>query len=100
LASAHWRGDFALYDCFRPYTMVGAGDFRMLVYMLPRAVLGLEPEQGARMTATRIRGVAWAVAPFLERLAHLAIQGAGHPTRRLWAWPISPRSAKLRGISR
>jgi AraC-like DNA-binding protein len=71
-------GDFALYDCTRPYTIEGAGDFRMLVCMLPRTVLGLEPVRVGRMTATRIRGdvgIAWAVAPFLERLADLAIRG-------------------------
>jgi AraC-like DNA-binding protein len=71
-------GDFALYDCSRPYTIEGTGEFRMLVCMLPRAVLGLEPVRVARMTATRIRGdggIAWAVAPFLERLADLAIRG-------------------------
>ena len=71
-------GDFALYDCSRPYTIEGVGNFRMLVCMLPRAVLGLEPTRVGRMTATRISGdggIAWAVAPFLERLADLAIRG-------------------------
>ena len=71
-------GDFALYDCTRPYTIEGARGFRMLVCMLPRAALGLEPERVARMTATPIRGddgIAWALAPFLERLADLAIRG-------------------------
>ena len=70
-------GDFALYDCSRPYTIEGAGNFRMLVCMLPRAVLGVEPARIGRMTATRIGGeggIAWAVAPFLERLADLAIR--------------------------
>lgn len=71
------RGDFALYDCTRPYTIVGGDDFRMLVCMLPRDVLGLFPERVARMTATRIagdEGIAWALAPFLERLADLVIR--------------------------
>jgi AraC-like DNA-binding protein len=71
-------GDFALYDCSRPYTLEGTGDFRMIVCMLPRASLGIEPARVGRMTATRIRGdggIAWAVAPFLERLAGLAIRG-------------------------
>ena len=70
-------GDFALYDCSRPYRIEGTEGFRMLVCVLPRAVLGLEPERVARMTATRISsddGIAWAVAPFLERLADLAIR--------------------------
>jgi AraC-like DNA-binding protein len=70
--------DFALYDCSRPYTIEGAEGFRMLVCVLPRAVLGLEPARVGRMTATRIRGdrgIAWAVAPFLERLTELAIRG-------------------------
>jgi AraC-like DNA-binding protein len=71
-------GDIALYDCSRPYTIEGAEGFRMLVCMLPRGVIGLEPERVARMTATRIGGkdgIAWAMAPFLERLADLAIRG-------------------------
>jgi AraC-like DNA-binding protein len=71
-------GDFALYDCSRPYTLEGTGDFRMLVCMLPRASFGIEPGRVGRMTATRIRGdcgIGWAVAPFLERLASLAIRG-------------------------
>ncbi len=71
-------GDFALYDCSRPYTIKGAGDFRMLVCMLPRTILGLEPARVGRMTATRIPGdggIAWAIAPFLQRLADLAIRG-------------------------
>jgi AraC-like DNA-binding protein len=70
-------GDFALYDCSRPYTIEGVDGFRMLVCMLPRAVLGLAPERVGRITATRIRGndgLAWAFAPFLERLADLAIR--------------------------
>jgi AraC-like DNA-binding protein len=70
-------GDFALYDCSRPYTIESRAGFRMLVCMLPRTVLGLEPERVARMTATRIAGddgIAWALAPFLERLADLAIR--------------------------
>ena len=71
-------GDFAIYDCTRPYTIEGAEGFRMLVCMLPRESLCLAPERVARMTATRIRGdsgIAWALAPFMERLADLAIRG-------------------------
>ena len=70
-------GDFSIYDCSRPYTIVGGDHFRMLICMLPRTVLGLAPEQVARVTATRIAGgdgLGWAMAPFLKRLADLAIR--------------------------
>ena len=70
-------GDFALYDCARPYTIVGVTGFRMIVCVLPHAVLGLEPERVARLTATRIPGgdgIGWVLAPFLERVANLAIR--------------------------
>jgi AraC-like DNA-binding protein len=72
-------GDFALYDCSRPYTIVGAEGFRMVVCMLPHGYLGLAPERVARITATRIRGdegLGWALAPFLERLVDLTVRGS------------------------
>jgi AraC-like DNA-binding protein len=77
-ASALRPGDFALYDCSRPYAIKAGEGFRLLVCMVPRAFISLEPQRVARMTATRIgadEGIAWAVAPFLERLADLAIRG-------------------------
>lgn len=70
-------GDFAIYDCSRPYTLVGGDPFRMLVCMLPRDVIGLPVERMARITATRIAGrdgLGWAMAPFLKRLADLAVR--------------------------
>jgi len=70
-------GDFAIYDCSRPYTIVGGDPFRMLICMLPRDVIGLAPERMARITATRIAGrdgLGWAMAPFLKRLADLAVR--------------------------
>jgi AraC-like DNA-binding protein len=70
-------GDLALYDCSRPYTIEAGEGFQMLVFMLPRTSVGLTPDRVARMTATRISGdsgVGWAVSPFLERLADLAIR--------------------------
>ena len=51
-------GDFAIYDCSRPYTIVGNDPFRMLVCALPhdiiidRCYLRGDPRRGAR------RGVA------------------------------------------
>jgi AraC-like DNA-binding protein len=70
-------GDFAIYDCSRPYTIVGGDPFRMLICMLPHDVIGLAPERMARLTATRIAGrdgLGWAMAPFLKRLADLAVR--------------------------
>jgi AraC-like DNA-binding protein len=70
-------GDFAIYDCSRPYTLVAKDPFRMLVCVLPRDIIGLSPERIAEITATRIPGdggIAWAMAPFLKRLADLAIR--------------------------
>jgi AraC-like DNA-binding protein len=70
-------GDFAIYDCTRPYTLVANDPFRMLVCVLPRDIVGLSPERIAQATATRISGsggIAWAMAPFLKRLADLAIR--------------------------
>jgi AraC-like DNA-binding protein len=70
-------GDFAIYDCTRPYTLVANNPFRMLVCVLPRDIIGLSPERIAAATATRIPGnggIAWAMAPFLKRLADLAIR--------------------------
>jgi AraC-like DNA-binding protein len=70
-------GDFAIYDCSRPYTIVGGDPFRMLICMLPHDVVGLAPERIAKVTATRVAGrdgLGWAMAPFLKRLADLAVR--------------------------
>ena len=70
-------GDFAIYDCSRPYTFVSNDLFRMLVCVLPRDIIGMSPERVSAITATRIpsgSGIAWAMAPFLKRLADLAIR--------------------------
>lgn len=70
-------GDFAVYDCSRPYTLVTNDPFRMLVCVLPRDIIGLSPERVAEITATRIpgdSGIAWALAPFIKRLGDLAIR--------------------------
>jgi AraC-like DNA-binding protein len=70
-------GDFAIYDCSRPYTMVVNDPFRLLACVLPHEVVGLSPERVGRITATRIPGgdgIAWAMAPFVKRLTELAIR--------------------------
>lgn len=75
-------GDFAIYDCSRPYTIVGDDRFRMLVCMLPRDIVGISPTRLAPITATRMRGdrgIAWAMAPFLTRIAVLATRDEAVP---------------------
>ena len=75
-------GDFAIYDCSRPYTIVGGDSFRMLVCMLPSEIVGLSPERLAGITATSIpggEGIAWAMVPFLTRLAALATRDEALP---------------------
>ena len=70
-------GDFAIYDCSRPYTFVTNEPLRMLVSVLPRDIIGFSPARVSQITATRIpscNGIAWAMAPFLRRLAQLAIR--------------------------
>src|SRR6266545_5364478 len=70
-------GDFAIYDCSRPYTFVTDEPFRMLVSVLPRDIIGVSPDRVSQITATRIpsgNGIAWAMAPFLKRLAQLAVR--------------------------
>src|SRR6266498_1139463 len=68
-------GDFAIYDCSRPYTFVNNDPVRMLVCLLPRDIIGVSPTRVSEITATRIpsgKGIGWAMAPFLKRLALLA----------------------------
>jgi AraC-like DNA-binding protein len=70
-------GDFAIYDCSRPYTFVTDEPLRMLVFVLPRDIIRVSPARVSQITATRIpsrNGIAWAMAPFLTRLAQLAIR--------------------------
>jgi len=70
-------GDFAIYDCSRPYTFVTDEPLRMLVFVLPRDIIGVPSARVSRITATRIpscNGIAWAMAPFLKRLAQLAVR--------------------------
>src|SRR2546423_2518909 len=70
-------GDFGIYDCSRPYTFVTNAPFRMLACVLPRDIIGLSPDRVSEITATCIpggNGIGWAMAPFLKRLADLAVR--------------------------
>ena len=70
-------GDFGIYDCSRPYTFVTNEQFGMLACVLPRDLIGFSPDRMSQITATRIpsaNGIGWAMAPFLRRLADLAVR--------------------------
>jgi AraC-like DNA-binding protein len=70
-------GDFGIYDCSRPYTFVANDRFRMLACVLPRDIIGFSPARVSEITATRIpsgNGIGWAMAPFLKRLADVAVR--------------------------
>jgi AraC-like DNA-binding protein len=70
-------GDFAIYDCSRPYTFVTNDSFGMLACVLPRDIIGFSPDRVSEITATRIpggNGIGWAMAPFLKRLADMAVR--------------------------
>jgi hypothetical protein len=65
-------GDFAIYDTTRPYTLTFERDFRMLVVMFPRSLLGIKTRDMTKLTARRVsgrRGIGALVSPFLARLA-------------------------------
>jgi AraC-like DNA-binding protein len=69
------RGEFAVYDCSRPYTATSDEHDRSLSCLLPRDCLPLASNRVARVTGTPIsarRGIGRALAPFLYRLAQLA----------------------------
>ena len=75
-------GDFAIYDCSRPYTFVTNDPFRMLACVLPRDIIGFSPGRVSEITATRIPsgdGIGWAMAPFLKRLADMAVRDQAPP---------------------
>ena len=64
-------GDLAVYDTHRPYTLVFDDDFRTVVVMFPKHLIGLPPELVSQLTGVRFdgsAGVGCIVAPFLGQL--------------------------------
>ncbi|GAA4155383.1 helix-turn-helix domain-containing protein [Leifsonia shinshuensis] len=65
-------GDLAVYDTHRPYTLVFDDDFRTVVVMFPKHLIGLPAELVSQLTAVRFdggAGVGSIVAPYLGQLA-------------------------------
>jgi AraC-like DNA-binding protein len=72
------RGDFALYDTDRPYTLGFAGDHRQLILIFPRSLLGLPEQRLAQLTAITMPGSGdrpgGLIAPFLTQVADVIDQ--------------------------
>ena len=67
-------GDFAVYDTTRPYTFTFDDPCQLLVLIFPRAMLGLDALDVARVTATRFSGTSGLgglISSFLSRAADL-----------------------------
>lgn len=65
-------GDLAVYDTNRPYSLVFGADFRTMVVMFPKHLVGLPPEMMAQLTAVRIsghEGLGAVIVPYLTQLA-------------------------------
>lgn len=65
------RGDLAIYDTSRPYSLLSSEGAKTAIVMFPREFLSLSPEAVAQLTAVRFdrsRGLAASVSPFMTQL--------------------------------
>ncbi len=65
------RGDLAIYDTSRPYSLLSSEGARTAIVMFPRELLSLSPEAVGQLTAVRFdrsRGLAASVSPFMTQL--------------------------------
>ncbi len=79
-------GDLAVYDTSRPYSLVFDQEFRTLVVMFPRHLVGLPPELVGQLTAVRIAGdggLGAVVTPYLAQLGEHLEQLSGTTGARL-----------------
>lgn len=79
-------GDLAVYDTNRPYTLAFDGDFRSMVLMVPRGLIGLPVDAVGQLTAVRMAadtGLGRVISPFLVQLAENLDQLSGASGLRL-----------------
>jgi AraC-like DNA-binding protein len=65
------KGDLAIYDASRPYSLLSSEGARTAIIMFPKERLSLSPEAVAQLTATRFdraQGLAASVSPFMTQL--------------------------------
>ncbi|WP_445626112.1 AraC-like ligand-binding domain-containing protein [Leifsonia shinshuensis] len=64
-------GDLAVYDTHQPYSLVFEDDFRTMVVMFPKHLLGLPTDLVSQLTAVRFdggSGISGMIVPFLRQL--------------------------------
>jgi AraC-like DNA-binding protein len=79
-------GDLAVYDTNRPYTLAFDDDFRSMVLMFPRELIGLPVDSVGQLTAVRMAadtGLGLVISPFLTQLAQNLDQLSGASGLRL-----------------
>lgn len=65
------KGDIAIYDTSRPYSLLSSEGARTAIVMFPREFISLSPEAVGQLTAVRFdrsRGLAASVSPFMTQL--------------------------------
>lgn len=80
------RGDLAVYDTSRPYSLAFDDEFRSMIVMFPRHLITLPPDLVGELTAVRISGsdgLGAVIAPYLSQLAANLDQLAGSTGARL-----------------
>jgi AraC-like DNA-binding protein len=79
-------GDLAIYDTHQPYSLVFDDDFRTMVVMFPKQLLGLPTELVSQLTAVKFdgrSGIAGMIVPFLGQLVGNLEQLSGAAGGRL-----------------
>lgn len=76
------RGDMAVYDTGRPYSLIFDDDFRMMVVMFSQTLVDLPIDSIGQLTAVRFPqadGLSGMIGPFLEQMAN-GIERLSGPT--------------------
>ena len=95
-------GDVAVYDTTRPYELLFADDFQMLVLLLPRQLLSIRPRDLTDVTARRISGrtgLGAVLSPFLTLLARQSLVGDLQPSMQVCDAVIDLLTATCRGAA-
>ncbi len=95
-------GDIAVYDTTRPYELLFAHDYQMLVLMLTRQLLSTRPHTLIDVTARRISGhtgMGTVLSPFLTLLARQSLVGDLQPSMEVCDAVVDLVSATCRSAA-